>query len=99
MPLVMDYNLPVSSAKYARLAHAFGIPPGTSGDEELARLAIEYIRQLNHDLGVPPMRQLIRAEDLQLLGLKAEQNTSTPSNPRTADAAAFAAMFAREIEP
>jgi alcohol dehydrogenase len=99
MPPVMDYNLPVSSAKYARLAHAFGIPPGTSGDAELARLAIEHIRQLNHDLGVPPMRQLIRAEDLQLLGLKAEQNTSTPSNPRTADAAAFATMFAREIEP
>jgi len=43
------------------------------------------------------MRQLIRAEDLELLGQKAEQNTSSPSNPRAADAAAFTAMFAREI--
>ncbi|HUB20797.1 MAG TPA: hypothetical protein VMA97_00155 [Streptosporangiaceae bacterium] len=40
---------------------------------------------------------LIRAEDLELLDRKAEQNTSTPSNPRPADAAAFAAMFADEI--
>ena len=64
---------------------------------ELARLAIEFIRQLNRDLAVPPMRQLVRAEDLALLGQKAEQNTSTPSNPRAADAAAFTAMFAREI--
>jgi len=97
MPPVMEYNLPVSSQKYARLAHAFGIATDSSDNTELARLAIEYIRQLNHDLAVPPMRQLIRAEDLQLLGQKAEQNTSTPSNPRHADAAAFTAMFAREI--
>jgi alcohol dehydrogenase len=97
MPPVMEYNLPVSAGKYARLAHAFGITAGGAGDEELARLAIEFIRQLNRDLAVPPMRQLVRAEDLPLLGQKAEQNTSTPSNPRAADAAAFTAMFAREI--
>lgn len=97
MPPIMEYNLPVSSEKYARLAHAFGMVTDSSDNAELARLAIEYIRQLNHDLAVPPMRQLIRAGDLQLLGQKAEQNTSTPSNPRAADAAAFAAMFAREI--
>ena len=43
------------------------------------------------------MRQLIRAGDLEVLGHKAEQNTSTPSNPRAADAAAFTGMFAREM--
>jgi alcohol dehydrogenase len=98
MPPIMEYNLPVSADKYARLAHAFGITAGGAGEEELARLAIEFIRQLNRDLSVPPMRELIRAEDLPLLGQKAEQNTSTPSNPRAADAAAFTAMFAREID-
>ncbi|MFI5082548.1 MAG: iron-containing alcohol dehydrogenase, partial [Streptosporangiales bacterium] len=98
MPPIMEYNLPVSAGKYARLAHAFGITAGGSGDEELALLAIEFIRQLNRDLAVPPMRQLIRSEDLQLLGQKAEQNTSTPSNPRAVDAAAFTAMFTREMD-
>jgi alcohol dehydrogenase class IV len=98
MPPIMEYNLPVSVDKYARLAHAFGITADGAGDEELARLAIEFIRQLNRDLGVPPMRELIRVADLALLGQKAEQNTSTPSNPRAADAAAFTAMFARELD-
>ncbi len=97
MPPIMEFNLPVSADKYARLAHAFGIAPGLGRDAELARLAIEFIRRLNRDLGVPPMRQLIRVEDLELLGRKAEQNTSTPSNPRAADAAAFTAMFATEL--
>jgi alcohol dehydrogenase class IV len=97
MPPIMEYNLPVSTEKYARLAHAFGIAPDGSSETELALQATEYIRKLNRDLDVPPMRQLIRAEDLELLGQKAEQNTSSPSNPRAADAAAFTAMFAREI--
>jgi alcohol dehydrogenase class IV len=94
----MEYNLPVSTDKYARLAQAFGVAPGLGDDTELARLAIEFIRRLNRDLGVPAMRQLIRVEDLELLGRKAEQNTSTPSNPRPADALAFTAMFASEMD-
>ena len=97
MPPVMEYNLPASADSYARLAHAFGIAPGLRGHRELALLAIGFIRRLNRDLGVPPMRELIRAEDLELLGRKAEQNTSTPSNPRAADAAAFTGLFAREM--
>jgi alcohol dehydrogenase len=98
MPPIMEYNLPVSAGKYARLAQAFGIEREGRTDDELAGLAIAFIRRLNHDLKVPAMSELIRAEDLALLGLKAEQNTSTPSNPRDADAQAFEAMFARELD-
>ena len=72
--------------------------PEPGGDPELAPRAIEFIRQLNRELAVPPMRQLIRDCDLELLGRKAEQNTSTPSNPRPADTAAFTAMFAAELD-
>jgi alcohol dehydrogenase len=98
LPPIMEYNLPVSAEKYARLADAFGIERGQLSAGELARLAIGFVRQLSRDLDVPHMGRLIRAEDLRLLGEKAEQNTSTPSNPRPADAAAFTAMFARELE-
>ena len=98
MPPIMAYILPVSADKYARLARAFGLEPELGADEELALLAIEFIRQLNRDLAVPPMRELIRAGDLEVLGRKAEQNTSTPSNPRPADAAAFTAMFAAAMD-
>jgi alcohol dehydrogenase len=97
LPPIMEYNLPASEEKYARLAGAFGIERGKLSVRELASLAIGFVRQLNHDLGVPPMGRLVRAADLKLLGEKAELNTSTPSNPRAADAAAFTAMFAREL--
>jgi alcohol dehydrogenase class IV len=94
----MEYNLATSHDKYARLAQAFGIEREGRGDEELAQLSIAFIRELNRDLNVPTMGELIRVEDLQLLGMKAEQNTSRPSNPRAADARAFGAMFAREVD-
>jgi alcohol dehydrogenase len=97
MPPIMEYNRPASAAKYARLAGAFGIERLGRADDELARLAIGFVRQLNADLGVPPMRDLIRPADLELLGQKAEQNTSNPSNPRAATAADYTAMFAAEI--
>jgi alcohol dehydrogenase len=96
LPPIMEYNLPVSEQKYARLAGAFGLERAGRSDAELAVLAIGFVRQLNDDLDVPPLQQLIRAQDLALLGAKAEQNTSTPSNPMAVDAAAFTAMFARE---
>jgi hypothetical protein len=49
------------------------------------------------DLGVPPIRDLIRAADLELFGQKAAQNISTSSNPRVAAAADFTAIFAAEL--
>jgi alcohol dehydrogenase len=99
MPPVMEFNLPVSKEKYARLAQAFGIDRQMRGDQELGRLAIEFVRQLNNDLGIPPLSTLIpRQMDLDLLGDKAQQNTSAPSNPRSADAAAFRRMFAQELD-
>lgn len=97
MPPIMEYNLPTSREKYARLAQAFGIERKMRGDDELAWLAIDHIRQLNRRLEVPPLAEQINTEDLDLLGQKAQQNTSTPSNPRPADAAAFTAMLAREL--
>ena len=97
MPPIMAYNLPVSAEKYARLAVALGADhPGLS-QTQLAKAAIGAIRDMNADLLVPPMRDLISAEDLDVLAQKAEANTSTPSNPRTATAADYRAMFAREL--
>jgi alcohol dehydrogenase len=97
MPPIMEYNLPVSREKYARLARAFGIGRQMRSDDELARLAIDHIRRLNRTLQVPPLLEQINAADLDLLGQKAQQNTSTPSNPRPADAAAFTSMLSREL--
>jgi alcohol dehydrogenase class IV len=94
MPAIMDYNLQVSTEKYARLAVALGADQPGLTQTQLAMAAVVAIRDLNADLGVPPMRDLIKADDLDVLAGKAEANTSTPSNPLAATAADYRAMFA-----
>jgi alcohol dehydrogenase len=97
MPAIMEFNLPdpATAARYARLARAFGLATDALSQETAARLAIDYVAGLNADLGIPPLSELIRAEDLDLLAQKAAANTSAPSNPRPACAADFREMFAR----
>ena len=97
MPPIMEYNLPASTDKYARLAVSLGAGHPGSTPPQLAAAAIAAIRDLRADLGVPTMGDLIRAEDLDVLAHKAEANTSTPSNPRDVTAADYRAMFAREM--
>lgn len=97
LPPIMEYNNPACREKHSRLALAFGIDGDPRDHEEMSRAAIEYVRGLNRDLEVPLMSSLIHEEDLDLLGDKAEQNTSTPSNARTAGARDFREMFAKEL--
>jgi len=97
LPVIMAYNMPVCAQKYARLAVALGADGAGAPDAQLAATTIDAIRALNRDLDIPPMSTMIRAEDLDVLGDKAAQNTSSPSNPRAATAADYREMFAREI--
>jgi len=97
MPVIMDFNLEVSRDKYARLASAFGIERGGRSDAELAAAAVDYVRELNRELGIPPLRDLIKVADLDVLAEKAAANTSRPSNPREADVADFRRMFAEVL--
>jgi lactaldehyde reductase len=80
-----------------RLAFALGVNhPGYTPTQQ-AEAAVAAIRDLCADLDVPHMRDLIRAEDPDVLAGKAEANTSTPSNPRAVTSADYHAMFAREM--
>ena len=93
MPIIMDYNLAVSEEKYARLAGPFGIERENRSDRQLAQAAVDYVRELNRDLGIAPLGELIHRSDLDVLAEKAEANTSRPSNPRAADKTAFRTML------
>jgi len=97
MPMIMEFNLPVSTSKYARLAYAFGLDTLGMDEASAARAAIDYIRDRNDRLGIPKLRDLIDEADLDLLAQKAFANTSTPSNPREASVSDFREMFVLEL--
>jgi alcohol dehydrogenase len=81
LPWVMDYNLPVSQARYAELERLAG---GDDHDDQRAALGlIERVRRLSRSLGIPPFEKLgIGPEYFREIAEKSAANNSNPSNPR-----------------
>jgi alcohol dehydrogenase class IV len=52
LPYVMEYNLEACPTRYAALARALGVDGGAD-EAGLARAAVERIRHLNRELGIP----------------------------------------------
>lgn len=83
LPYVMEFNLPVSEARYADLAEVAGIK-----GENITRKAqalIEKTKSLCRSLNIPSFRDLdIRENEFSEIAQKSFENNSNPSNPREA---------------
>lgn len=52
LPTVMKFNLPACVKRYADVAVACGVKPGTD-DEETAMRGVDFVAKLSHDCGIP----------------------------------------------
>lgn len=86
LPFVMEYNAPATGEKYREIARAMGVPATESMSIEDARkAAIDAVRQLSKDVGVPQkMREIkdVREEDIPALAKLAFADVCTGGNPR-----------------
>ena len=83
LPFVMEFNLPVSSEKYAEIAKIVGIQE--KDDLTSAEALIRKIRNLADNLGIPAFRETgVREGQLMEIAQKSFENNSNPSNPREA---------------
>jgi len=83
LPAMMEFNLDVAAPQLAEVAVALGAPP--SDDERaLARLAVERVRALSREIGIPERLRdaRVREEQLPLLAEKALQDNCHRTNPR-----------------
>lgn len=81
LPVVMEYNLDYAVDRYACIARAMNIEFG--GSREGARLAVERVKQLALDIGLPQFRELgVREDDFPGLAEKSACNGSNKDNPR-----------------
>lgn len=93
LPIVMEFNQEYTGEKFKAIAEAFGVD--TTGMDQAAyrKAAIDAVRQLSVDVGIPTKLEKLREEDLPFLCESAAADACAPGNPRQATLEDFEAMF------
>ena len=84
LPIVMEYNAEVTGEKFKAIAEAMGVD--TTGMDQAAyrKAAVDAVRQLSVDVGIPTKLPAIKEEDLQFLAESAYADACAPGNPKEA---------------
>ena len=84
LPIVMEYNADATGDKLKAVAEAMGVD--TTGMDQAAyrKAAIDAVRQLSIDVGIPTKLDKIKEEDLQFLAESAYADACAPGNPKAA---------------
>ena len=84
LPTVMEYNAPATGEKYRDIAKAMGVE-GTEkmSQEEYRRAAVDAVRKLSKDVGIPQdLKAIVKEEDVRFLAESAMADACCPGNPK-----------------
>ncbi|MCR3760912.1 lactaldehyde reductase [Clostridium felsineum] len=85
LPYVMEYNAPATGEKYREIARKMGVKDVDSmSQEEYRKAAIDAVKKLSKDVGIPEtLKEIgVKEEDLHALSESAMADACTPGNPR-----------------
>jgi len=95
---VMEYNWMGEPAKYARIAMAFGVPAFEMTEREAALAAVEEVRNLVNDIGIPGLRKMgINESAIPRLAKEAFNDPQTIGNPRDLTIEAYEDIYNRAL--
>lgn len=99
LPIVMEYNADCTGEKYKEIAVAMGVK-GVENmtQEEYRKAAIDAVRKLSVDVGIPTTLPAIKEEDLQFLSESAAADACAPGNPKDASVEDFKVLFRKIME-
>ena len=95
LPTVMEYNAVATGDKYKYIAAAMGVK-GTENMsvEEYRRAAIDAVRQLSIDVGIPAdLKEIVKEEDVAFLAQSAFDDACRPGNPRETSVEEITALY------
>ena len=94
LPIVMDFNKETTGEKYREIARVMGVKGVDSmTQDEYRAAAIQAVRQLSADVGIPAKLAAIKEDDLEFLAQSAAADACAPGNPKEASIDDFKAMF------
>lgn len=94
LPISMEFNKDVTGTKYKDIAVALGVK-GTENMtiEEYRNAAIEVVKKLSVDVGIPTKCEKITEDDLDSLATDALKDACYPGNPKEATKEEVIALF------
>lgn len=94
LPIVMEYNQECTGEKYREIARAMGVEcVDAMSQDEYRKAAIEAVKKLSVDVGIPTKLEAIKEEDLQFLAESAHADACVPGNPKDASVEDLKALF------
>ena len=93
LPIVMEFNQEYTGEKFRDIAEAFGVNTEGMSQQEYRQAAIDQVRKLSVDVGIPTKLEKLKEEDLPFLCESAAADACAPGNPRPATLAEFEEMF------
>lgn len=94
LPIVMEYNADCTGEKYKEIAKVMGVEGvDNMSVEEYRKAAVDAVRQLSVDVGIPTKLEALKEEDLQFLAESAYADACAPGNPKDASVEDLKALF------
>ena len=93
LPIVMEYNQETTGEKYKAIAEAMGVDTTGMDQPTYRKAAIDAVRQLSVDVGIPTTLPALKEEDLPFLAESAFADACAPGNPKPATVEDFKALF------
>jgi lactaldehyde reductase len=99
LPYVMEYNADAAGEKFKYIAQAMGADVNGMSPEDYKKAAVESVRKLSIDIGIPQKLHEIgvKEEDITALAESAYKDICTPGNPRIATVSEIEALFRKAI--
>jgi lactaldehyde reductase len=95
LPTVMEYNAEATGDKYKYIAQAMGVK-GTENmsQEEYRKAAIDAVRKLSEDVGIPKdLKEIVKEEDIPFLAQSAYDDACRPGNPKETSVEDITALY------
>lgn len=95
LPTLMEYNAPATGEKYREIARAMGVKGvDEMSQEEYRRAAIDAVKKLSIDVGIPvDLQGIVKEKDVQFLAQSAYDDACRPGNPRNTSVEEIAQLY------
>ncbi|MBE6886118.1 MAG: lactaldehyde reductase [Oscillospiraceae bacterium] len=95
LPTIMEFNADATGEKYREIARAMGVAGvDEMSVEEYRKAAVDAVRQLSADVGIPAdLKAIVKEEDIQFLAESAVADACAPGNPKDASLEEIIALY------